>query len=129
MTMPGMGRSQTLDAMREVAPNIKVLLASGCSVERQAQLTLARGCNGFIQKPSDVTAALAALLWVVTSRRGNRAWRQDPPPQGRGSEVPTRPTDAAATGGSPEPTPTPWSAVVASRLKHSTASGWLGLRD
>ena len=51
MIMPGISGSVTFDLLREVNPGVKVLLASGYSVNGQAQEILDRGCNGFIQKP------------------------------------------------------------------------------
>ncbi len=56
LTMPGMSGASTFDAIREISPAIKVLLASGYSVDGHAQELLRRGCNGFIQKPFDATA-------------------------------------------------------------------------
>ena len=54
MIMPGMGGGETFDRLRELDPNIKVLLSSGYSLDGQANEILKRGCNGFIQKPFDI---------------------------------------------------------------------------
>jgi len=51
MIMPGMGGGETFDRIRNINPNVKVLLSSGYSVNGQATKILRRGCNGFIQKP------------------------------------------------------------------------------
>jgi two-component system cell cycle sensor histidine kinase/response regulator CckA len=51
MIMPDMGGGETYDKLKEINPKIKVLLASGYSINGQASEILARGCNGFIQKP------------------------------------------------------------------------------
>ncbi len=51
MIMPDMGGGETYDKMKEIHPGVKVLLSSGYSIEGQASEILARGCNGFIQKP------------------------------------------------------------------------------
>jgi two-component system, cell cycle sensor histidine kinase and response regulator CckA len=51
MIMPGISGEETFDRLREVDPAIRVLLASGYSIEGQAQEILDRGCNGFLQKP------------------------------------------------------------------------------
>ena len=51
MIMPGMGGGETFDRLREIDPDIKVLLSSGYSIDGQATKILRRGCNGFIQKP------------------------------------------------------------------------------
>ncbi|MCK4792940.1 MAG: response regulator, partial [Desulfobacteraceae bacterium] len=49
--MPDMGGGETYDKLKEINPKIKVLLASGYSIDGQASEILDRGCNGFIQKP------------------------------------------------------------------------------
>ena len=51
MIMPDMSGSDTYDRMKELDPDIKVLLSSGYSFEGRATEILNRGCNGFIQKP------------------------------------------------------------------------------
>ena len=61
MVMPEMSGRATFDALREIVPDIKVLLCSGYSVEGEAQEILASGCKGFIQKPFDV-ATLSAKI-------------------------------------------------------------------
>jgi CheY-like chemotaxis protein len=54
MVMPGMGGGETYDKLREIDPKIRVLLASGYSMDGQATEILERGCNGFIQKPFNI---------------------------------------------------------------------------
>jgi len=51
MIMPGVGGGEAYDRMKEINPNIKVLLSSGYSIDGQATEILERGCDGFIQKP------------------------------------------------------------------------------
>jgi PAS domain S-box-containing protein len=51
MIMPEMGGGQTFDRIKEINPNVKVLLSSGYSIDGQARKILQRGCDGFIQKP------------------------------------------------------------------------------
>ena len=51
MIMPDIGGGETYDRMKEMNPDIKVLLSSGYSIDGQAEEILQRGCNGFIQKP------------------------------------------------------------------------------
>jgi CheY-like chemotaxis protein len=46
-----MGGGETFDRIKEMKPDIKVLLSSGYSINGQATEILNRGCNGFIQKP------------------------------------------------------------------------------
>ena len=54
MIMPGMGGGETFDRLKQIDPDIKVLLSSGYSISGQASEILARGCDGFIQKPFKV---------------------------------------------------------------------------
>ena len=51
MIMPDMGGGETYDRLKEINPDIKVLLSSGYSLNDRATKILERGCNGFIQKP------------------------------------------------------------------------------
>jgi len=55
MIMPGMSGAETFDAIKGINPGIKVILSSGYSLEGQAAKILERGCNGFIQKPFNVS--------------------------------------------------------------------------
>ena len=51
MVMPDMSGSVTYDSLKEIDLDIKVLLASGYSINGKATDIMDRGCNGFIQKP------------------------------------------------------------------------------
>ncbi len=65
MIMPEMGGEETFSRMKEINPEIKVLLSSGYSIEGQAKEILNRGCNGFIQKPfsiNDLSRSITSVL-------------------------------------------------------------------
>ncbi|MCF8062905.1 MAG: cache domain-containing protein [Deltaproteobacteria bacterium] len=65
LIMPDMGGGETFDRIREIDPSLKVLLSSGYCLDGQASEILARGCDGFIQKPylaAELSAKLRALL-------------------------------------------------------------------
>jgi CheY-like chemotaxis protein len=51
MVMPNIGGGEAYDRMKEINPDIKVLLSSGFSIDGEATEILERGCDGFIQKP------------------------------------------------------------------------------
>ncbi len=51
MIMPGINGSRTFDILREINPDVAVILASGYSAEGEARSIINRGCRGFIQKP------------------------------------------------------------------------------
>jgi two-component system cell cycle sensor histidine kinase/response regulator CckA len=65
MIMPDMGGGETYDRMKEINPDVKVLLSSGYSIEGEATEILERGCDGFIQKPfnlRDLSAKIREFL-------------------------------------------------------------------
>ena len=65
LIMPGTSGSDTFEALRRVNPGVKVLLASGYSIDSQAMALMDRGCNGFIQKPynlEDLSQKIDAIL-------------------------------------------------------------------
>ena len=51
MIMPEMGGSEIYDQLKAIKSDIKVLLSSCYSINGLAKITLAKGCDGFIQKP------------------------------------------------------------------------------
>ena len=51
MILSGLGGSETFDRLKSIDPHVKVILSTGYSLMGQAKLIMARGCNGFIQKP------------------------------------------------------------------------------
>ncbi len=69
MIMPDMGGGVVYDEIKKINPDVKVLLSSGYSKAGQATEILARGCNGFIQKPFK----LNELSWVIREILDNKA--------------------------------------------------------
>ena len=51
LIMPGMDGGQTFDRIRELAPGLPVIIASGYAINGKAADIMGRGANGFIQKP------------------------------------------------------------------------------
>ena len=60
----GMSGSQVFDCIREIRPQMPVLLSSGYSLNGQAQDIMAKGCNGFLQKPFNL-AELSQKIYDV----------------------------------------------------------------
>jgi CheY-like chemotaxis protein len=65
MVMPDMGGGEAYDTLKRINPDIKVLLSSGYSLNGQAAEILRRGCNGFIQKPFNVTQLSQKLREIL----------------------------------------------------------------
>jgi two-component system cell cycle sensor histidine kinase/response regulator CckA len=55
MIMPGMSGGETFNRLKEINPEVRVILSSGYSINGQAQDILKRGCKGFLQKPFSLT--------------------------------------------------------------------------
>jgi PAS domain S-box-containing protein len=65
MIMPGMGGGKVFDALREEAPQLRILLSSGYSINGQAMEIMSRGCRGFIQKPFGIKELAQKLRQVL----------------------------------------------------------------
>jgi signal transduction histidine kinase/CheY-like chemotaxis protein len=65
MIMPDMGGGEAYDTLKKINPDIKVLLSSGYSLNGQAAEILRRGCDGFIQKPFNVTQLSQKLREIL----------------------------------------------------------------
>ncbi|MFO7496613.1 MAG: PAS domain-containing protein [Desulfobacterales bacterium] len=66
MIMPDAGGDETFDRLRAINPAVRVLLSSGYSLEGKASQIMARGCNGFIQKPFSLNALSQKVQQVMT---------------------------------------------------------------
>jgi DNA-binding NtrC family response regulator len=73
MTMPEMSGNEVYDAIQKLAPGTKVLLCSGYSSDGQAKDMLARGCNGFLQKPFDLATLAAKISELIAPRVGENS--------------------------------------------------------
>ncbi|MFA6411837.1 MAG: PAS domain S-box protein [Syntrophales bacterium] len=65
MIMPGIGGGKTFDYLKAINPDVKVILASGYSVNGEARSIMERGCRDFIQKPfqlHDLTGRIRKVL-------------------------------------------------------------------
>jgi CheY-like chemotaxis protein len=71
MIMPGMDGGRTFDRIREICPEIPIMLASGYAINGQAEEIMSRGCNGFIQKPFSVSELSQKLRHILD--KGNIA--------------------------------------------------------
>ncbi len=65
MIMPGMGGGMTFETLREMDPDVKVILASGYSLNGEAKDILSRGCRGFIQKPFHIGELSAKIRDIM----------------------------------------------------------------
>ena len=65
MIMPGQSGGEVFDRIKEIDPEMDVLLSSGYSLNGQAQRILQRGCRGFIQKPFSLSALSTKIREIL----------------------------------------------------------------
>jgi PAS domain S-box-containing protein len=65
MIMPEMSGKETYEQLKEIDPNVRVLLVSGYSLNKQVEELIKLGCNGFIQKPFDIVQLSQKLREVL----------------------------------------------------------------
>ncbi len=65
MVMPDLSGAEVFDYLKTNHPTIRVLLSSGYSAEGQAARILAKGCDGFIQKPFNLEQLSKALRQIL----------------------------------------------------------------
>jgi len=68
MIMPGLGGGETYDKLKEINPDIRVLLSSGYSIDGEASEILTRGCDGFIQKPFNLKQMSQKVREILDKR-------------------------------------------------------------
>lgn len=66
MIMPGMAGGVVFDRLKEMDPDVRVILASGYSIDGEAQVILDRGCRGFLQKPFSLNQLKEVLDRVLS---------------------------------------------------------------
>ena len=69
--MPDMGGSKVYDRLKEINPEIKVLLSSGYSINGLVSEILNRGCNGFIQKPFNMWQLSRKIREILEIKEGH----------------------------------------------------------
>jgi DNA-binding NtrC family response regulator len=65
--MPGMGGGEVFNQLKDIDPNVRVLLASGYSLDGHASEIMKRGCGGFIQKPFSLEELTRKIRDVLTN--------------------------------------------------------------
>jgi CheY-like chemotaxis protein len=71
MIMPNMNGGELFDKIKEIRPDIKMILSSGYSIDGQAQEIMERGCDGFIQKPFDVKKLSRKIRDILEGKEAN----------------------------------------------------------
>ena len=64
----GLSGAEVFDAIREIEPDVAIIVASGYSRESVSSELLARGRTHFVQKPFDANQLLAAVRRLLADR-------------------------------------------------------------
>jgi DNA-binding NtrC family response regulator len=70
MVMPEMDGEDTFLRLRELDPDVRVLLSSGYMVEDKARRLMTKGARGFIQKPYTLDALAEEMAQALGSDAG-----------------------------------------------------------
>ncbi|MDX2445715.1 MAG: PAS domain S-box protein [Desulfobacterales bacterium] len=65
LIMPGMDGSRVFDGIRKILPQMPVMLSSGYAINGQADDIMQRGCNGFIQKPFNISELSKKIRQII----------------------------------------------------------------
>jgi two-component system cell cycle sensor histidine kinase/response regulator CckA len=71
MILPGMDGGEIFDCIREIQPGMPVLLSSGYAINGHADKIMRRGCNGFIQKPYNISDLSQKIRKVLDESKGS----------------------------------------------------------
>jgi two-component system, cell cycle sensor histidine kinase and response regulator CckA len=71
LIMPGMDGGTTFDRIRGIQPGMPVLLSSGYANNCHADKIMRRGCNGFIQKPYNISELSQKIRKVLDESKGS----------------------------------------------------------
>jgi two-component system cell cycle sensor histidine kinase/response regulator CckA len=66
IVMPDMGGAEVYDRLKEINPDVKVLLSSGYSIDDQAREIMERGGDEFIQKPFSLKAMSDKIAGILS---------------------------------------------------------------
>ena len=64
LTMPVMGGEQCFSALKQISPDVKVIISSGYREQEVLELFAGSGVSGFIQKPYKLSALKEAIMGI-----------------------------------------------------------------
>lgn len=70
LIMPGMDGGKVFERIRAIRPRIPVILSSGYAINGQATEIMRQGCNGFLQKPFNISELSQKVRQVLDDSHG-----------------------------------------------------------
>ena len=68
LIMPKMEGGEVFDRLKEISPDVKILISSGYSLDGEPSKILERGAQGFIQKPFDIKQLSQSIRTILSNR-------------------------------------------------------------
>jgi len=68
MIMPDLGGGEVYHHLKQIDPDVRVMLSSGYSINGMATDILSQGCNGFIQKPFNLQELSTKIKNILSQR-------------------------------------------------------------
>jgi len=75
LIMPDMGGAEVFDSLKAIDADVRIILASGYSINGRAEELLGRGCRAFIQKPFRINEISEAVRKVLAVPSGDSSAR------------------------------------------------------
>ena len=72
LVMPEMSGKEVFRQLKELNPDIRVLLVSGYGQNSQVEEIMSLGCNGFLQKPYDIQLLSQKISEALTGHQGKK---------------------------------------------------------
>jgi two-component system cell cycle sensor histidine kinase/response regulator CckA len=73
MILPDLSGSEIYERMKEVYPRVRILLSSGYSVNEEISGLIARGADGFIQKPFSIAHLVDTIREILENPKKSRS--------------------------------------------------------
>ena len=67
LVMPKMEGGEVFDRLKQISPDVKILISSGYSIDGEASKLLERGAHGFIQKPFDMKQVSQLIRTILNN--------------------------------------------------------------
>ena len=71
LIMPGLDGGKTFGRIREIQPDLPVILSSGYAINGKATKIMQKGCNGFIQKPFSISEISQKIRKILDEAKGS----------------------------------------------------------
>jgi two-component system, cell cycle sensor histidine kinase and response regulator CckA len=76
MVMPGMSGSELYTRIKQLKPTAKAILCSGYAVNERIQDMMSQGCNGFLEKPFNLSNLVEMIECILNDQSMTRRKQQ-----------------------------------------------------